>query len=338
MQTEGVGTKLIEDTSPIGIHPAHRLGGDSSSSSESGSDEEDTDEEGLQAGELELESGSETESSSGDSDGDSIVEDPGYFEEYERLVREEERQSGAAGDDSLDSIQSDTVPPTIAVDQPLPSIILPAQDPPSTPAQPLSSPSLSVSSTRRGLSLPKFMKRSKSALSKSGTDHSRAESDVTGSDLASDAGQGDVPLIATKEKKRRFRRSRKTTKESVDSEKDATTIDPTKKTRRSRFRRSRRTATAEGEEVGEAGESASKSKRRFIPSKKRLARRKTKRDYNFNSSETSYGLVQIEVKSASHLPVVYNALRTSWDCDPFVVTSFSTRVRRHFPQICRAKS
>lgn len=278
--------------------------------------------------ELDLESGSsETDTGSEESDSDSIVEDPGYFEEYDRLVQEEERNAGHAADDSLDSTNSSSLPlpPSAApLDQPLPSIILP----PATPAKPLASPSLSVTSSRRGLSLPKFMKRSKSSLNKNGdtsstgAGNSRPESDVTGSDFASDLGHGDVPLVA-KEKKRRFRRRRKTTKDPLDSEKDAAANDePTKKSRRHRFRPGRRTANVEGD----AGESSSKSKRRFIPSNKRLARRKTKRDYNFSSSETSYGLVQIEIKNASNLPVVYNTLRTSFDCDPFVVTSFSTRV------------
>ena len=174
------------------------------------------------------------------------------------------------------------------------------------------------------------MKRSKSSLNKAGdgADSSRVESDVNGSDLASEFGQGDIPLIA-KEKKRRFRRSRKPTQDSVDSEKtDAVGVESTKKSRRHRFRRKRQTAATAID--GEAEETSTKTKRRFIPSKKRLARRKTKRDYNFTSSETSYGLVQIEIKSAARLPVVFNALRTTWDCDPFVVTSFSTKVRLQF--------
>lgn len=290
-------------------------------------DEETDGGDDLPPGELDIGSGSsETDTGSEGSDSDSIVEDPGYFEEYDRLVREEERNDGLGAEDGLDSIKSTSLPPSAApLDQTLPSIILP----PDIPVKPLASPSLSVSSSRRGLSLPKFMKRSKSSLNKNGdtsstgAGHSRVESDVTGSDLASELGQGDVPLVA-KEKKRRFRRHRKSTKEPLESEKDAAANDDsTKKSRRHRFRPGRRTAKVEEEPV----EASSKSKKRFIPSNKRLARRRTKRDYNFSSSETSYGLVQIEIKSASNLPVVYNTLRTSFDCDPFVVTSFSTRVR-----------
>lgn len=216
----------------------------------------------------------------------------------------------------------------------MPSPPIYASPPPTIVSPPSSGPRKGP----RGLSIPKFMKRNSSSK--------KAGSNVdTESDVPSGAGSSSPLPPITKEKKRRFSRKKKsslTDTGGIESEKESSGK-VGKEVKRRKSKKSKKRGMIDQAIIGASlpsvlGSSLPstpalvKNRRRLI-NPTRLGRRKT-RSYNFNSSETSYGLVQIEIKSARNLPVWSNTLRTSFDMDPFVVISFGkkvfrTRVIRH---------
>lgn len=89
----------------------------------------------------------------------------------------------------------------------------------------------------------------------------------------------------------------------------------------------------EGANEGEIGVQRTRRRRKgsdagAVSGTKRLGRRRTKRDYTYADDRDLLGLVQIEVQGARDLPRWKNAIRVSYDMDPFAVISFGRRVFR----------
>ncbi|KDE04672.1 hypothetical protein MVLG_04896 [Microbotryum lychnidis-dioicae p1A1 Lamole] len=197
-------------------------------------------------------------------------------------------------------------------------------------------------SSRRGLSLPGFIKRIDSAISQRA--HPDGHDSSAGGHGASDAttDAGDSTSEAAVKKRKRFSRRKANTKDSIPSSGTSTpalvvadvdghpaVVAPgtigDRKTRKVRRLRRRRRDTSEADQVQGV---------ELIKKTSALGRRRTRRDYTYEENDDIFGLVQVEVKGAKDLPRYKNLIKSSFDMDPFVVCSFGrkvfrTRVIRH---------
>ena len=312
---EGVGTHPLDDYRPLGatVGPLHHLKAgaendeddDSETSSESDSDSEgeETDTEGEYD-----DAGTQLETSTDDEDEIlfTAVEPPSdYF------------TLGPGGPAPKFASPEPETPP-------VPSIIVDADQRPSLPTVDSSSSTLAAppSGPKRGLSLPSFMKRRDSSKSVS----SLMTSEAGNSDVNSDSS-------VTREKRKRFSRKKK-----VASAVDLALVTPGEnaaaiaisdgKKKKRKGRKGRRQRRSEAAEASEGGQDESGKRRRRRKAKAALGRRRTKRDYTYADDGDILGLVQIEVKGAKDLPRFKNAIRMSYDMDPFAVISFGRKVFR----------
>lgn len=313
IQTEGVGTQPIDDLSPLGRTPAplhHLITGDDdesdTTSSESGSstDGEESDTEGDYD-----DAGAQLETSTDDEDEILVtaVEAPAEYFEFGLGKPIEQHASLEPETPEVPAIriEADQRPPLPTYDSSASTLAL--------------APTASTSSTsKRGLSLPGFMKRRDSSKSVVSLKESEgATSDFNTTDVDSAAS-------ATTEKRKRFGRKKKTAGVvdqvvASSGEAAASIAVPAAAKKKRKGRKQRRAEKTEAEDSGEKRE-----KKRG----KKLGRRRTRRDYTYADDGDILGLVQIEVKGAKDLPRFKNAIRMGYDMDPFAVISFGRKVFR----------
>lgn len=343
--TEGVGTMPISDVTPQGVDSTSKVLEYASESSEPESESEDEAGAeledaltGLETAVADVAESSLTETESSTEEEGDTEDEQGYFD------------AKTLGEPEAPSQQLETPPlymplppivisPSVGREKDADAARLTATPPRPSPSLPPTSPSLpvtpSASSTRRRLALPRFMKRDSS--------RSRGDDSDLAAGISSDVAEGAVSPGGTlegkgKEKAKRRRFSRKkalSASDVVDSERDGaksgTTGSAQGVSRRRRKSKSRAPTTVDPlvSQPDSGPSTPAKSRRTLkLPGTRRLARRKTKRDYNFTSSSTSCGLVQLEIRGATNLPRWSNTLRTSFDMDPFVIISFGKKVFR----------
>lgn len=167
--------------------------------------------------------------------------------------------------------------------------------------------------SRKGLSLPQFMKRHSSARSITN------DSDSTSDMIRDDSESASAGQIASGREGMKARMNRFTRKKRLDERSSDVTGEVGEELKPKRRKGLRRRITGEvGNRLSSTG----------------LVRRKTKRDYRLAEDSSIFGIVQIEIKSAHRLPRLHNMTRTGFDMDPFVVISCGktvarTRVVRH---------
>ncbi|KAL8278896.1 hypothetical protein RQP46_008767 [Phenoliferia psychrophenolica] len=293
--TEGVGTKPIDDTSPLSATIPH-LAPDESSSEDSdseagGSSSGESDEE------FESVAEAEAETSTDDSDVETLAAPPQSQSQTQPSYFDEPHAN------SPSPLPSSSLSPSPSPSLPIPSPSLLAPSPAPTP--------------RRGLSLPGFMKRTGSSKSVSTTSSLKLAAEAATStstsgdtsDQATTSADNEVGL----QKKKRFSRKKKVQQVQQEGEVGGGGEGETKVKGKGRRKKSQKKSKREG---GSGGGATG------------LGRRGTKRDYRYETDEDMFGLVQIEVKGANDLPRFKNMLKTGWDMDPFVVVSFGKRVFR----------
>ncbi|GAA5826014.1 hypothetical protein JCM11251_000092 [Rhodosporidiobolus azoricus] len=353
--TEGVGTSPVFDSAePLGEAPA--VGDpDSSSLSSSGSDTEDDDDDASTA------SGEETDTEDDASTSAAEEEDEdqltamggtpaGYFDLMPSLG-----QSTA---------NSAAIPPSSSPlgPAPVPAIALNDQFAPIPSSSAGSSATSSVAQTpsaqqsrplpnKRGLSFPGFIKRRFSAQSL--TSNSSISIALPESDAPSTSTDVDASSAAedsSKPRRRHFTRKKKDREdrdESLDvgdelvemslvagglgispavAGKSAKGADKRKK------RRSKKTSASSSVPID--GVEDEGGRRRTREKRKSKKGKKGHHGFTYEDDDGIAGLVQVEIVGAKGLPKFKNALRTSYDMDPFCVISFGrkifrTRVIRH---------
>ena len=261
MQTEGVGTKPIDDNSPLSHAAIPHLSPDETSSEDSDSGTSD----------------------SSDSEDDEVAET------------------------STDDDDASPPPPSTYFNQPPvssprpfsslePTTPEPSPTPPlatsSYPEPPFTSPSQIAPHSRRGLSLPGFMKRTGSSKSVSTTSSLRlAEDSDPAASTSADNTDHAPPTSSAPEKKKRFSR-RKKDKVLVGGEAGVGIVG-----------------------AGVAPRMRKRSQKKRTPGQgKTLGRRGTKRDYRYEDDGDLFGLVQIEVKGATDLPKFKNCSSLMLHC------------------------
>ncbi|SCV73406.1 BQ2448_7332 [Microbotryum intermedium] len=348
--TEGVGTQMISDSAPLGMVPAnlHHLFGpseggegdqgalsDTDTASTMTSATEGTDFTDAEYEDVDMGVGDSTEDE--DQPVFTAVEAPvDYFglggSVGARLTKTRSPESTLVAPESLSALGADErseapTPSSSKLDADTPPLSsVAASAPPSRP------------SSRRGLSLPAFIKRIDSAIShrvhQDGHDSS-AGGGAVASDATTDAGDStsEVPV----EKRKRFIRRKTNTEDSITSSgtstpalalADADALPAVRtpgiggETKARQVRRLRR-RRHENEEADD-GQGAEKNSKKV----QGLGRRRTRRDYTYEENDDIFGLVQVEVKGAKDLPRYKNLIKSSFDMDPFVVCSFGRRVFR----------
>ncbi|GAA5933666.1 hypothetical protein JCM10213_008562 [Rhodosporidiobolus nylandii] len=323
--TEGVGTSPITDSSPLGDAP---IDVDFSSSS-------DEDDDGSTASGEESDSEDDASTSADEADLDAAR---GYFDlppfssAGPPAVTGEVIHEAPETPTSLSMAEAGSAPP------PVPAIVVDSTAPKASSSSP-SSAHPTPPPIKRGLSLPGFMKRRLSAQSLphpasgsgSRTPVTPGESDFTATDLetASSAAED-----SSKPRRRRFARRRKdrqNTAESLDVGDELVEM--------SLVAGGVGLATSPSASVEAAVEGGKrrrkKGKKRAEGEGRRRGRKKHHGGFTYEDDEGKIaGLVQIEIVGAKGLPRFKNALRTSYDMDPFCVISFGrkifrTRVIRH---------
>ncbi|GAA5866341.1 hypothetical protein JCM1840_004090 [Sporobolomyces johnsonii] len=317
--TEGVGTRPIDESTPLGATTALPHDLDSDSSGASDSEDEDSESETENEEEEEEYTSTVAETSTDDEDEfRTAVEAPrGYFDS----------QLSSTQSLQLDQAPS-SQPSTSPLVSPVPSIVV--GDSSTQPDQPSSDaaagPPPTAPPVHRRLSIAGFLKRRVSQQSAVSTITMSADSDLNSTDMDSSASVSASPA-SSKERKKRFARKKKQSDITVDegllgagmmAGEIATPTQGRGKGKKARRQR------VEGEGQGQEG-----------IKKKRTGKGKAKgKDYTYEEGEDIAGLVQIEIKGAKNLPRFKNAFRTSYDMDPFCVISFGrkifrTRVIRH---------
>ncbi|KAM0791836.1 hypothetical protein ACM66B_004094 [Microbotryomycetes sp. NB124-2] len=335
--TEGVGTHAIDDYTPLGARPhedfdsdGNQLDDDDDASSVSTMT--DTDTEGDYA------SMTSTEDEKDDSEHQQMftaVEEP---EEYNRRLELPHRDSEAS---SVPSIVVDTNDQADAS-----RTRVSASEPPELAPPSSAQAQAQTSSSRRGLSLPSFMKRnsSKTTLASMNSELGLSDTEsgnVSGNEKSSSAG------------KRRFARRKKrdaienaiinasdgaTAVALVGGAEVAATGGKEDKVRRRERRRAKREARRQRKASAASGgaESTTTTTSQLDSQqdaetrrRRRIGRRRRRREgYTYDDDHDSLGLVQIEISGATDLPRFKNAIGKGYDMDPFVVCSFGRRVFR----------
>ncbi|BGP26769.1 phosphatidylserine decarboxylase [Rhodotorula toruloides] len=305
--TDGLGTQPADEASPLGtvVDDPDSESSDSDADTASISTEND-------------DSDTENASTTGDEDVP-LTREPGYFD----LPADAQAATSPASEDAI------TESPA-----PIPDIRVEDQAQASSSSSSSANvPILPPTPSRRGLSLPGFVKRrfsSQNILSNLTQPSTPAvESDFASTTDVDSAATASSSVAADTKKRRRFSRRRKrmnpdagTADGVVEMSLVAGSVGPSPGTtpgRRKGRRRSKKTAE----------DSATDGKRR-------RSRRSRKQGGAFTLAPNDgiAGLVQIEITGAQDLPRFKNAFRTSYDMDPFVVIAFGhkifrTRVIRH---------
>lgn len=230
--------------------------------------------------------------------------------------------------------------PPAASDLPFPAdLSRPSTSSSSSPLAGITAPAPSSTSSRKGISLPQFMKRHSSARSIPFAKQN--ENSDSGDLMVKDSKDGDSESASAsasgtgkmKERMKRFSRKKVVTAvgagEATSSEMEG--LQDASMIKKKRGLRKRITgARVRDDEEGEREPKMSAKS----PKASGLARRRTKRDYQLDEDSSIFGIVQIEVISAAALPRLQNITRTGWDMDAFCVISFGktvarTRVIRH---------
>ncbi|GAA6057046.1 hypothetical protein JCM3770_005225 [Rhodotorula araucariae] len=322
--TETVGTSPADDLAPLGDTVADPDSDSSSSDGESTASGDESDSE----------SGSDDDDASTSADDDELVtavEPPKDYFDFP-----------TAGPSVPVPAPPTIEPAPVAAPVPVPDIVVQDQATPAPTPPP---------AAKRGLSLPGFVKRrfSSQSISGMGSAHSSqpptpaAESDAATTDLESAASSA-----AGAGRKRRFARRRGKKGLGAGDEPAAgggifddlvemslvaggvglspgsagaldRALAQEAGTKR-RHRKHRHKREGKGEAVGTG--TGGKKRKRAAPA------------FTYDDDEAIAGLVQVEITGARDLPRLKNALRTSYDMDPFCVISFGkkifrTRVIRH---------
>ncbi|GAA5985204.1 hypothetical protein JCM10908_002568 [Rhodotorula pacifica] len=335
--TAGVGTALISSETLLGTavsdpdSDGDSSDDDDSSSSGTASDDESTD---FEEAEQPLSTGGEDAASSGFAPTD-------YFDE--RLRPGPPPTQGAIDADRVETDEPKEMSPPPS-SQPVVtfSIQIDASEAHDSSASASSAnlalpPALRPSASRRGLSLPGFVKRRFSssastsrAGSQPGTPAPESEDGLTDDGAMTPSG-----LSIDSKRKKRFSRKKRTgatdsdlaealvemslTAGGVGLAPGATSAGDDEKSSKRRQKKKKQ----------------SSGKRQRAPGEKRRHRKhRATSGYTLGADERIAGLVQIEITSAKDLPPWRNALRTGFDMDPFCVISFGrkifrTRVIRH---------
>ncbi|KAK4048980.1 phosphatidylserine decarboxylase [Microbotryomycetes sp. JL221] len=373
--TEGVGTHPIDDFSPLGPREAATVheqeydddegsfvDDDGVSSVSTMTEGDDTDYASMTSTETEdVMTSTEDEGEDDDDDNQLVtaVEEP---EEYQSRLANVQQGIKDVDLDNVHDRQSSTSStlPSIVVGHQQHSESVPAN------AQPASASTvLATNSSKRGLSLPSFMKRNSSKTLLSVSSVASSMSDLPGSDVES----GNLSATSDTTKRSRFTRRRKVNNRDRDTIENAiigstdgatavalvggraakASSDKVKRRERRRARREARRQAKSTEAAsiggGEGIETTSSDKvrnRRAKAAKAKLgnsaaaARRrasrtkggKKKATYTYDDEYDSVGLVQLEITGATDLPRFKNAIGVGYDMDPFVVCSFGRRVFR----------
>lgn len=212
-----------------------------------------------------------------------------------------------------------------------PSIRVELQEEPSASTSSVNLASIPPSrpASRRGLSIPGFVKRRFSSSATASRNTTQPGTPLGESD---DGGMTDEPstpgggsLDVTTRRKRFSRKKRRGTTESeladalVEMSLTAGGVG---------------LAAVPAEEQPTRKKRGGGKKRRNGEGKRKGRKRRSMAGYTFGGHDGIAGLVQIEITSAQDLPPYRNALRTGFDMDPFCVISFGrkvfrTRVIRH---------
>ena len=325
-QTETVGTSPADDLAPLGDTIADP-------DSESSSSDDDS-----------VATGEESESETGDDDDDDDASTSADDDDLAPAAPEPPRGYF----DLRPTSSSSTTTPAAMVQSPVPDIIVQDHAFPASTPQP---------SGRRGLSLPGFVKRRFSTQSGSASPSLMssqpptpsavaAESDLALTDL--EGGGASSSSAPDSGRKRRFARRRGKKSGGSDTPSGiaddivemslvaggvgvsrATTpaLDDGAGGEDEGGKRRRRRRRSKGDKL--PGDKKIKKKKRSAKSRKRAVA-----GFTYDDDEAIAGLVQVEITGAHDLPRLKNALRTSYDMDPFCVISFGkkifrTRVIRH---------
>ncbi|GAA5995795.1 uncharacterized protein JCM10292_004753 [Rhodotorula paludigena] len=336
--TDCVGTHPADDLAPLGDDLADP---DSDSSSD---DDDDEDSAATISGE---DTDTEFDGASIASDADEAIaagESPDYFALAAR--------AGPPAATGAPVAAASGVPEQPS---PAPAIVVNAQSSSSSaPSASATPPPPAAVPHKRGLGLPGFVKRRFSSQSVSAA--STQPPSPGESDLASTTDIDSAASTSGKSRRRPFARRQKTSDSVTGIADDLVEMslvaggvglapgsaarDAEKSQRRKRKGRKARaradedgTTDADAEASGSRDPAASKRKKSSRRSKKRRSG-KAADAFRFDDDEAIAGLVQIEITGAKDLPRYKNALRTSFDMDPFCVISFGkkvfrTRVIRH---------
>ncbi|GAA5860151.1 hypothetical protein JCM8547_009204 [Rhodosporidiobolus lusitaniae] len=354
--TEGVGTSPIFDSAPLGDLPVEdpeetssSSSSDSDGSTASGEESDSEDEE------------DEVASTSADENEDELrtaTEAPaGYFDFPPALGASTSSSVQESPAEHEEAPQAPPVP-AIVVEKTGSAASTPPVAPSPAPSSATSSTTASAQqqqrpSNKRVLTFPGFIKRRFSAQSLSTAPPSGTVTPGTGeSDFASttDFEGSSAAEDATKPRRRRFARRKKTSSEREDSLDvgdelvemslvaaaggagvpvlEGAAAGKRKKGKKGRGKKKHREGVSEAVEGEGEGEGGKRRKH------KKKHHKKHGHGYTLEDEGGVAGLVQIEIVGAKGLPRFKNALRTSYDMDPFCVISFGrkifrTRVIRH---------
>ncbi|GAA5867646.1 hypothetical protein JCM3774_001544 [Rhodotorula dairenensis] len=312
--TDSVGTALVNSETLLGTAVS-----DPDSDSNSDSDDEDS-------------SSTASEDESSESETDALTTGGGDATEFLATDYFDDRLRPGLPPtaESIEPSQADTAGPKEMSASPpaptsdTPSILIDFRDAQDSSASASSAnlalpPALRPSS-RRGLSLPGFVKRRFS----SSANASRAGSQPGTPMPESDDGVTDdasIPSGLSADPKRRKRFSRKKRNGTAESELAEALVEMSLS--------AGGVGLASGPGVEKPSRRRMKKKKRRAPGEKRKRRKqRATAGYTFGADERIAGLVQIEITSAKDLPPWRNALRTGFDMDPFCVISFGSKIFR----------
>jgi len=303
--TEGVGMHPISDVAPLGETSA------------------------LEVLEDDLSSGSDTDGAETDSEASTSSED----DDNERAIAETSTDDEDAishpaiaadyfGSATLAPLSTDG-PPSQPGSKPLSPVLEPGAEPVtvpdivvgqdeitpvSTPTGPGLVPASAIPPSRRGLSLPGFLRRNSSS-------RSVASASVSGGEgTAAESAEAGVARAGRHKVKRRFSRKKAGDVDGdVSGEASSSSVARARapklsKRHRRKHRAERQSDASAGAGAG-AGDGTDKSKR------KKLGKRRTSHYTYENDNDDVLGLVQIEINSAN-LPRFSNMFKTGFDCDP----------------------
>ncbi|GAA5892606.1 hypothetical protein JCM8208_005861 [Rhodotorula glutinis] len=318
--TETVGTSPADDLAPLGDTIADP-------DSESSSSDDDS-----------VATGDESESETGDDDDEDDASTSADDDDLVPAAAEPPRGYF----DLRPTASSSATTPAATVQSPVPDIIVQDHAVPASTPQPQG---------RRGLSLPGFVKRRFSTQSGSAASPSlmssqpptpsgaAAESDLALTDL--EGGGASSSSTPDPTRKRRFARRRAKKSGGGSDTPSGIADDIVEMSLVAGGVGISRAGTPAVDEGGEEGGKRRRRRRRSkgdkVPGDKKdkkkhkrsaKSRKRAAAGFTYDDDEAIAGLVQVEITGAHDLPRLKNALRTSYDMDPFCVISFGTKIFR----------
>lgn len=301
MQTEGVGMHPISHLSPLGETSAIDILEDESSSGSS-SDGAETDSEGSSSSSEEEDDENERAIAETSTDDETEPTTGDYFGQVAPALPNLDTDAPPAqpGSKPLSPVLEPGAEPVLVPD------IVVAQDeatPVSTPTGSGLVPASAIPPSRRGLSLPGFLRRNSSSRSVSSANVSASEGGgAADSDASAATATGGRHKI-----KRRFSRKKENTFDGdVSGEASSSSLakpPKLKKKHRRKHRAERKSDASGGLDGGDK------------PKRKKLGKRRASHYTYENDNDDVLGLVQIEINSAN-LPRFSNMFKTGFDCDP----------------------